>query len=258
MKPGRISRRGFLALAMIAGCGRTAGETGNPSRLSPDRARARLSVRHHRPSRQGPKGLRSLGLAPGARDGLIYVPAGYAAERPARLALMLHGGGGSAPETVAGFERLFDATNTIVVSPDSRGGTWDILLGGFGPDVAFIDQVLEWTFDQYVVDRSRVAIGGFSNGASYALSLGPANGDFFTHVIAFSPGFMEPPELVGRPKIFVSHGTGDRVLPIDVTSRFFVPKLEGARYEVRYREFQGGHAVPDDVAREALEWFTAS
>jgi predicted esterase len=40
---------------------------------------------------------------------------------------------------------------------------------------------------------------GFSDGASYALSLGLANGDLFTHVLGFSPGFMRVPRHVGRP-----------------------------------------------------------
>jgi phospholipase/carboxylesterase len=32
-------------------------------------------------------------------------------------------------------------------------------------------------------------------------------------------------------------------------------RLERAGYEVRYREFDGGHVVPPDVAREAASWF---
>jgi phospholipase/carboxylesterase len=46
------------------------------------------------------------------------------------------------------------------------------------------------------------------------------------------------------------------VLPIDRCSRRIVPQLERARYEIRYREFDGPHTVPESVAREALEWFT--
>lgn len=37
---------------------------------------------------------------------------------------------------------------------------------------------------------------GFSDGASYALSLGQPNADVFSHIIAFSPGFMRAPSLV--------------------------------------------------------------
>jgi phospholipase/carboxylesterase len=39
----------------------------------------------------------------------------------------------------------------------------------------------------------------------------------FSSAIAFSPGFVAVAvaEPVGRPRVFVSHGTQDRVLPID-------------------------------------------
>jgi phospholipase/carboxylesterase len=108
------------------------------------------------------------------------------------------------------------------------------------------------------VDARRVAAGGFSDGASYALSLGLTNGDLFTHVMAFSPGFMAPADHVGEPDCYVSHGTRDQVLPIDRCSRRIVPALERAGYEVRYREFDGPHTVPNDIAREAVGWFTAT
>jgi len=34
-----------------------------------------------------------------------------------------------------------------------------------------------------------------------------------------------------------------------------VPALERAGFEVRYHEFDDGHTVPDEIAREAVEWF---
>jgi phospholipase/carboxylesterase len=110
-------------------------------------------------------------------------------------------------------------------------------------------------FTRCVVDPTRLAIGGFSDGASYGLSVGLANGDLFTHILAFSPGFMVPPAVMGKPRIFISHGTQDQVLEINSTSRSLVPTLQQAGYEVRYREFDGPHTVPQEVAREALEWF---
>ena len=73
-------------------------------------------------------------------------------------------------------------------------------------------------------------------------------------MIAFSPGFITPAPPSGRPPIFVSHGTEDQVLGIDVTSRLIVPRLRSAGYTVTYREFAGPHTVPTPIAREALEW----
>src|SRR5947209_682634 len=192
---------------------------------------------------KGAVGLHALG-EDGRRGGLLYVPEGYRADRPAPLALMLHGAGGHA-----------DRMGLILLAPASRQGTWDVILGGYGRDVAFIDTALGRTFREYTVDPHRVAIGGFSDGASYALSLGLTNGDLFTHVLAFSPGFMAPAAHCGRPRLFLSHGTDDQVLPIDLCSRRMVPRLEKAGYDVRYREFEGPHTVPPEIALEAADWF---
>jgi phospholipase/carboxylesterase len=75
-------------------------------------------------------------------------------------------------------------------------------------------------------------------------------------VIAFSPGFMAPAGQTGSPRIFISHGTRDGVLPIDRCSRRIVPQLERAGYDVLYREFDGGHMISPDIALEAVGWFT--
>ena len=87
---------------------------------------------------------------------------------------------------------------------------------------------------------------GFSDGASYALSLGIGNGDVFGHILAFSPGVMQPATAAGKPRIFISHGTADQTMPIDDTSRKFVPRLKALGYDVVYREFDGRHSQPAD------------
>ncbi len=62
--------------------------------------------------------------------------------------------------------------------------------------------------------------------------------------VAFSPGFTAPAGHRGKPPIFVSHGTRDKVLPIGASSRRIVPELERDGYEVHYREFDSPHTVP--------------
>ena len=202
----------------------------------------------------GPTGRQTLKPDNG-RGGLLYVPRGYGIGRPAPLALMLHGAGGDAPSGLGLLQHLADQAGLIILAPESRGQTWDVIADRYGPDVAFIDRALGQTFSRYAVDPRRVAVGGFSDGASYALSLGITNGDLFTHVIAFSPGFMAPTRRQGSPRLFISHGTRDRVLPVDRCSRRIVPQVERAGYDVRYREFDGPHTIPPEVAREAVDWF---
>jgi predicted esterase len=169
----------------------------------------------------------------------------------------LHGAGEDARDGLALLRKQADGAGLILLALSSRGPTWDMILGRgrFGHDVAAIDGALEQAFSSYAVDPGRVAVGGYSDGASYALSLGISNGDLFGHVLAFSPGFMAPAGRVGSPRIFVSHGTRDGWLPIDRTSRRLVPELRGAGYEVLYREFDGPHVVPPEIAQEAVDWF---
>ncbi|HEX8503072.1 MAG TPA: PHB depolymerase family esterase [Pyrinomonadaceae bacterium] len=217
-------------------------------------SKGRLTARPGGAKGGGATGLRQLGLE-ARRDGLLYVPAALAAGRPAPLLLMLHGAGGSAEHTAPVLQKLADEFGVILLVPDSRGATWDVIGGGYGPDVRYIDGALAQTFGRHAVDAARVAVGGFSDGASYALSLGITNGDLFTHVLAFSPGFVAAASKHGSPALFVSHGTRDRVLPIDVCSRRIVPQARREGYRVEYREFEGGHTVPPEIARGALEWF---
>lgn len=150
-----------------------------------------------------------------------------------------------------------DAAGLILLAPASRQRTWDIIFNGqYGSDIALIDTALDQVFSRYAINKNRLAIGGFSDGASYALSVGITNGDLFTHVIAFSPGFMAPARQQGKLRLFISHGTRDQVLPIDRCSRKLVPQLKRAGYDVLYREFDGSHTLPPEIARSSMTWFT--
>lgn len=217
------------------------------------RLTARPRARVRRATRRG-----LYQLAPELEHGaLLYVPRRCRPGRTYRLVLTLHGAGGGGRNGLAPFLPLADRYGLILLAPHSRGPTWDVILGGYGPDVAFIDRMLAEAFSRCAIHRGRVAIAGFSDGASYALSLGLTNGDLFSSVIAFSPGFSAPAGRQGSPRIFVSHGTQDRVLPVGKTSRRIVRELRRGRYSVRYREFGGPHTVPPSVAREAVRWLGA-
>ena len=220
-------------------------------------AQGRLAARPTNVANPAQTGLHPLGLV-AERDLLLYVPASYRPEQPAPLAVLLHGAGGDAQGGLGLLQSFADQRGLILLAPASRRQTWDVILGAYGPDIALIDQALNHIFSRYSVDPGRLAIGGFSDGASYALSVGIANGDLFTHVIAFSPGFIAPGDQQGMPRCFISHGTNDEVLPIDRCSRRIVPQLQRSRYDVLYREFDGPHTVPPEIAREAVEWYFQS
>ena len=253
----RVTRRdalrvaGGIAAAGLAAC-RAAPHTDGP----PAAAAGRLLTRPSTPTLVPATGLSSLGLASG-RDGLLYVPPTYRADTQAPLVLMLHGAGGSSEGGIRPFLPLAASAGLILLAPDSRGRTWDFLYGPYGADVAFIDQALSHAFHRCAIDASRVVIEGFSDGASYALSLGLTNGDLFSRIVAFSPCILAPAAHAGRPRIFLSHGTDDHVLPVDRCRRRLAERLTGEGYVVAYREFAGPHTVPSEIARAAVEWIRA-
>jgi phospholipase/carboxylesterase len=197
-------------------------------------------------------GTHVLGVA-AVRDALLHVPGSLPGDA-APLVVSLHGAGGDAAAGVALLRTPAEERGLLVLAPASRGSTWDAVRGGYGPDAELLDRALAAVFAAFAVPPDRVAVAGFSDGASYALGLGLANGELFRDVLAFSPGFVPPgAPRRGRPRVFVSHGDADEVLPIGRTSRRIVPALRDDGYDVTYQEFRGPHTVPPEIAREAVD-----
>jgi predicted esterase len=174
------------------------------------------------------------------------------------LLVLLHGAGGSGAGILRRLGTVAADAGIAVLAPDSRGSTWDAIRGRFGADVEFLDRALDRVFETTAIDPTRVAVGGFSDGATYAVALGLVNGDLFRRVLAFSPGFIVEGEPRGRARFFISHGTGDRILPIDRCSRAIVDALKTNGHQVIYREFDGGHEIPAAIAREGMQWVSST
>lgn len=226
------------------------GDQGNAALLT---ARPEASGQPSRGPLTGP-GTHPLGLED-VRDALVHVPPSVVQGSVAPLVLSLHGAGGDAEGGIALLRPLAEERGLLLLAPASRASTWDAIRGGYGPDAALIDRALAAVFTAFTVDPGRVFVAGFSDGATYALGLGLANGGLFRKIVAFSPGFVPPgTPREGKPAVFVSHGKADDVLPIDRTSRRIVPALRDEGYDVTYREFAGPHAVPPDIARAAVDW----
>ncbi|KAK9800283.1 hypothetical protein WJX73_003463 [Symbiochloris irregularis] len=113
------------------------------------------------------------------------------------------------------------ANGVMLLAPESRSTDWDFIVSGsFGPDVAYINDALAAVFARYDVQQGSIGMQGFSDGASYAIMLGLANGNLFN----------KGPEAAAC-------------------------SLVQAGYTVAFVTFSGGHEVPCDVGQEALQWF---
>jgi phospholipase/carboxylesterase len=189
------------------------------------------------------------------RDAILQLPPN-ATQSALPLLVMLHGATQSAEDMFGYLGTTHEEAGVAVLAPNSRDTTWDAMGGSFGADVAHLNRALERVFDLVAIDPARIAIGGFSDGASYALSLGFINGDLFPSIVAFSPGYVVSGTQHGQPRVFISHGTHDHILPIDRCGRRIAAGLISHGYDVTFREFDGDHEIPADVAREGLKWMT--
>lgn len=246
-----VSRRDFLKSSAIAGAALVL-----PHALFAAEA-GRLTARPKKPSKDTPPGEHVL-MDDAGRRALLQIPPGYDPRKPAPLFLAFHGATGSGDSMMRGARGPAEAHGVIVLSPSSRDNTWDAIRGRFSHDLDKIDQLLAQVFDRCSIDPARMAVGGFSDGATYGLSVGLINGDVFTHVIAHSPGFIVPGTPHGKPKIFVSHGRQDPILPIDQCGRRIVAQLKRAGYDPRFDEFDGGHTASPEMRDRAMVWLAGA
>ena len=202
------------------------------------------------PAGAGPRPGRAEIHVDGRFAGLRYLPPAGAD----RLVVLLHGAGGTAEGGLGLLLRHADEHRLMLYAPQAEAATWDVIRRGYGPDVHRIQRALDRLYAEHPPFAARPVIGGFSDGGSYALSLGLINGDVCDAVIAFSPGFAAPTTRADHPAFFVSHGRADTVLPVERCSRRIVRALQAMGYPVHYHEFDGGHVVPGAVAAEALSW----
>src|SRR5688572_4080471 len=173
-KKWRLPRRGLLArwafmLASSPGATGLVREGENDAMAgaltqdaTPGPEEARLLARPGQPTETASPGLHPLQLDR-ARDALLLVPTGYRADQPAPFVLSLHGAGGDATSGLYPLRDLAEEAGFILLSPAARARTWDVLLGGYGPDVAFVDRALATLFARCRVDPARLAVAGFSD-----------------------------------------------------------------------------------------------
>ncbi|HYX28595.1 MAG TPA: hypothetical protein VE863_08515 [Pyrinomonadaceae bacterium] len=270
MKASGINRRGFCtlsgatlaSLALNTACRRTWANLPNDGRFKarPKGGTGVPPVNHAQDARGTPSPLGSstvgrqtyLGLDR-HRDAILQLPKG-APNGPLPLLVFLHGATPSAEDMFWYLDSAPDEAGVAILAPNARDTTWDAITDSFGPDVDFVNRALQRVFDTVAVDMSRLAIGGFSDGATYAIALGLVNGDLFKRVLACSPGFIIDAPPNGKPTFFISHGTRDNIVPIDRCGLRVVADLEMRGYEVTFREFGWKHEIPKDVIGEGLRW----
>jgi len=192
---------------------------------------------------------------PEGREAVLVVPEGLDPAQPVPLLVLFHGAGGEANKVLPHFVRWARARRFLLLAPQSLYPTWDVVIGGHGPDLERLEIALHQVAAHFPLDRSRLALAGFSDGGSYALSVGLSNGDVVSHVIALSAGFMNTFVQHGAPRVFLAHGRSDAQLPLETSARLHAQRLLEAGVDLTLLPFDGDHVIVPSVVERAMGFF---
>ena len=177
------------------------------------------------------------------------------------LITVLHGAGRQDEMLVKAVRDEPDRRQAFFLVPRSLLPTWDLIASAGRPDLDFLEFAYDLVYRRYPIDPARQALLGYSDGASYALSVGLSNPQLFRALMAWAAGFiaLDPgfdPDAARKPDILLEYGTHDQIFPFEHVALPMRANLERAGYAVEWRVDQGGKHWPSpDFLPEALDWF---
>ncbi len=191
------------------------------------------------------------------RETLLIVPKGIRADRPVPLLVLFHGAYQGAKDVMPFFMDHARRNRFLLMLPQSLRASWDVCVvrGGYGPDVLRLDKALQRLYAHFEIDPEHVAFAGFSDGGSYALSLGMCNGRLVSHALVFSGGFMAQHPKAEQPHIFLTHSPDDDRLNIHACGYRLLHELRQENADVTFHEFAGGHVIHPDMVEKAIRFF---
>jgi phospholipase/carboxylesterase len=192
---------------------------------------------------------------------------------PAGALVLFHGRGTDEHDLFPLFDLLDPEARLVGLTPRGPltlppgGSHWYVVrrVGYPDPETFFasyeaLGEWLEALPEALGVDQSRVALGGFSQGAvmSYALSLGagrpaPAALIALSGFISIVEGFELDLEGHVRLPVAIGHGTLDPIIPVEF-GRDAARRLDEAGYDVTYRESPMAHTVDPAFLDELRPW----
>lgn len=222
----------------------------------------RLSRLETKPPEGVTVGLHHSGGERGAdvRGGFcLYVPESYDGAEPWPLVVALHGGSGSGRDFLWTWLREARGRRFLLAAPTSQGPTWSLM----GPDLDSknLRAMVGYIASHWKTDPARVLLTGLSDGATYTLLEGLAEGNPFTHLAPVS-GVLHPANLVGGNlarvegrKIYLVHGRLDWMFPVE-TAEAAGEELRKAGADLTLRILDDlSHTYPREENDRILAWF---
>lgn len=126
---------------------------------------------------------------------------------------------------------------------------------GLAPAREKIIALLETLVADHGVDRSRLVLGGFSQGAMLATDVALRTDDPLAALVVMSGTYLAQdewqPRMAGRRglRVLQSHGTSDPILPFDVALQLRDAFNDGGM-PVSFVRFDGGHGIAPQVLQK--------
>lgn len=202
---------------------------------------------------------------------MVVMPPEYEEDEPAPLIIALHGKGSRASNIVREWRDMAAEIGAILVVPEavypfpgSAGFTWmgADTLSSLCDDAEFLVRLaFEFAVKEYLIDRNRVILTGFSEGGFVSQSVAIRPPYIFTGVIPMGSGYLRghdaPPKATGDrlPRFYFM--CGERDGPADQIP-VAAQDYRAAGYEATYRVYpEVGHRFPierDEELRKALDF----
>jgi phospholipase/carboxylesterase len=204
----------------------------------------------------------------------IQLPRSYDKEKSYPLVVGLHGYSGN-PEVFMEYSwEYFGQPEFIYATPQAPyplilgpelGYSWAVRGSGDKElydkarimSETYITRVVQDLGERYNIDE--VYLLGYSQGAFFAYNSGIKNHHLFKGLICFS-GWLDTDWIKEKSikaakdlRVFIAHGTKDRSVKYEEGIKA-KDVLTSYGYDVTFRDFEGGHTVPEEVVKQAVEW----
>ena len=208
-------------------------------------------------------------LAQGAGRAILLTPDEIDPQRRYPLVTVLHGAGRQDEALSKSFRDEPNRRQAFFLVPRSVEPTWDLIASEERPDLDFLEYAYDLIYRRYPIDPSRQGLIGYSDGASYALSVGICNASLFDAVMGWAAGFMvlDPPTSEQfkvaipevRPRIYLEYGTHDQLFDFQTVALPMRDNLQRAGFDVTFSADEGGrHRPSGSFQTEALDWYFAA
>ncbi|MAE95564.1 MAG: hypothetical protein CL910_12970 [Deltaproteobacteria bacterium] len=237
----------------------------------------KLRIEHKRPEPVDDLPMGLVWIEQGPHRAALLTPDEIEEGREYPLVTVLHGAGRQDELLMKGCKGEAERRQALFLIPRSLHMTWDLIAMGMSggasldpavtettsarPDLDFFEYAYDLIYRRFPVDRDRQALLGYSDGASYGLSVGLSNPQIFSAVMAWAAGFLALdggaiPEGAPKPPIYLEYGSHDELFPLEQVAKPMQANLEELGYEVSFHVDQGGRHWPSSTFQdEALDWF---